>query len=72
MTPIVPAKRGVRRGDPAATPKRQGVRVHDHWRGGKIRLLKREHRCTKKCLRSRGMFGLMFYWCDRYSYAGGE
>jgi len=46
------------------------IRVYDHWRGGRIVTLKREHVCTRRCLRSVRMFGLRFSWCDRYSYAG--
>lgn len=49
-----------------------GVPVWEHLPNGKRRRrwLKREHVCTRKCLRKQRMFGLIFSWCDRYSYAG--
>ena len=46
--------------------------VWEHLPSGKRvkRTLRREHVCTKKCLRVTRMFGLDFPYCARFSYRG--
>lgn len=71
MTPIATPIRKVEIGMPHSRRSR-GIPVYETLPSGKVRKrwLVREHRCTKKCLRTRWMFGLPFSWCARYSYAG--
>ena len=44
------------------------VWYHSPTGGRRRKVLKREHVCTKKCLRVTRMFGLSFPYCLRYSY----
>ncbi len=48
------------------------IKVYDE-KLKKVRVLKREHVCRRGkggCLRTQRMFGRVFSWCARYSYAG--
>lgn len=48
------------------------LRVHDHWHKGRAVTLKREHVCTRRCLRRIALCGRRFSYCARYSYAGNK